>query len=387
MKKVALIDGQTIQAIPVAASLKRLGYYTILFCDTKKSYGYRTRYADKKIISPSTQNEITNFHKFFVDYIKNEPIDITIPLNDFSARYLSLNSDVLKPFTSFLIPSYDIFMTGYDKNKLMKICQENKFPHPKSFDLSFNKISEAAANIGFPALIKPNETTGARGFAIVNSEQELKEKLPIIINGFGNCHLQEFIPPGGKQFKVELFIWNGSVINYTVIYKMRFYPEKGGSSCFNQTVHRDDLVELCSQVLKKISWIGFADFDLIEDPRDKVIKIMEINPRIPACIKASFNSGVNFVENIVNSSIGLPISAYKYKPGSYLRYFGLDLLWFIKSKNRFKTRPSWFKAFLNFNHYFQDGSFTDPLPFIYGTLGGLLKQLDPRFRAAKKGMN
>ncbi len=387
MKKAVVLDGHTIQAIPVAKSLKNLGYYVILLCDTKQSYGYRTRYGDRKVLSPPTNKDISKYHKFFLDFLKNEKIDIAIPLNDDSARYLSRYSEELQPLSSFVIPHYDVFMTGYDKNKLMKVCFENDFPHPRSYDLSLNKIHEAAAYVGFPALIKPNETTGARGFAIVNSEKELREKLPVVIKGYGNCHLQEFIPSGGRQFKIELFMWNGVAMNSTVIHKIRFYPEKGGSSCFNQTVFRDDLVNLCSNVLNKIGWTGFADFDLIEDPRDKIIKIMEINPRIPACIKASFHSGVDFVENIVNCSVGLPLTEFTYKPGSYLRYFGLDLLWLIKSKNRFKTNPSWFKGLLSKNHFLQDGSLNDPLPFLYGTFGGLLKQLDPRFRAAKKEMN
>lgn len=387
MKKVVILDGSAIQAIPIAKSLKEQGYYTVLLCNTKRSYGYRTKYADRKIISPSTQKDIEAFHQFFLELIKNEHFDVSIPMGDYSARYLSLYQEELKPFTSFIIPPYDVFMNGYDKNELMRTCRMNNFPHPRSFDLALDNLDQASKYVGFPALIKPNQTTGARGFAIVQSKDELSEKLPDIIKDYGPCHLQEFIPPGGKQIKVELFISEGSVINSTAINKMRFYPEKGGSSCFNQSVYKDDAVELCSNVLKEIKWEGFADFDLIEDPRDNVLKIMEINPRIPACIKVSFTSGVDFAENIVNSSLGLPMKKYNFKPGSYLRYFGLDLLWFIKSNQRFKTDPSWFKAFLNSNHYFQDGSIADPLPFLFGTIGGLLKQLNPGFRASKKGMN
>jgi D-aspartate ligase len=387
MKKVALLDGQAIQALSVAKSLNKLGFYVVLICDTKKNYGYRTRFADKRIISPSAQKNPIAFHEFFSNLIKNDKIDVTIPLDDASARYLSLYSEELKPYTSFIAPSFEIFMTGYSKNKLMNVCKENNFPHPKSYDLTLNNVNTAAKYVGFPALIKPNETSGARGFAIVFSEFEIKEKLPAIINTYGDCHIQEFIPKGGNQYKVELFILNGSIINSTVIHKIRFYPEKGGSSCFNQTVLKDDLVDMCSRVLKKISWTGFADFDLIEDPRDNVIKIMEINPRVPACIRASLKAGVNFTENIVNGSLGLPVTTYKYNPGSYLRFLGLDLLWFLKSNRRFKTKPFWFKGFLSSKHYLQDGSFDDPLPFVYGTIGGLLKQLDPHFRESKTGMN
>jgi D-aspartate ligase len=387
MKKVVVLDGSAVQAIPVARSLKKHGFYTVLLCHTKKSYGYRTKYADEKIISPSVQKDMEGFHRFFLDLIQKDRYEVSIPMGDHSARYLSLYQKELRPFTSFIIPPYEVFMNGYDKNELMRTCRLHDFPHPRSFDLSMDKLKEAAEYIGFPALIKPNHTTGARGFAIVNSPEELAEKLPGIIREYGSCHLQEFIPPGGRQFKVELFFSEGAVINATAIHKMRFYPEKGGSSCFNQSVERKDLVDLCAEVLKAIKWEGFADFDLIEDPRDGVIKIMEINPRIPACIKVSFESGVDFAENIVQGSLGLPMTKYEFQPGSYLRYFGLDLLWFFKSNQRFKTKPPWFKAFLRANHFYQDGSLSDPLPFIYGTLGGLLKQLNPQFRASKKGMN
>ena len=277
-------------------------------------------------------------------------------------------------------------MNGYDKNELMHTCRDKHIPHPRSFDLASDKLDEAAAYIGFPALIKPNHTTGARGFAIVDSAEELKKQAPLTMQEYGPCHLQEFIPPGGKQIKVELFISNGSVINATAIHKMRFYPEKGGSSCFNQSVYHDHAVAICTQVLREIKWEGFADFDLIEDPRDGILKVMEINPRIPACIKVSFTSGVDFAENIVQASLGQPATKYAFKPGSYLRYFGLDLLWFLKSSNRFKTKPRWSKGFLRSNHYYQDGSLADPRPFIFGTVGGLLKQLNPQFRASKRGM-
>lgn len=387
MKTVAILDGQTIQTLLVSKSLKKHGYKVILLCESLNSYGYHTKYADEKLIAPSTKKQPANFHKFIFNFLEHNKVDYIIPMNDYSALFMSRYKSELQFFCEFIIPDYDVFMAGYDKNKLMKVCSENNFPHPKTSDLSSDSLIVASNYVGFPALIKPNETTGARGFAIVNAEDELHKKLPEIQKEFGNCHLQEYIPTGGKQFKVELFIHENQLINSTVIHKIRFYPEKGGSSCFNQTVERNDLVELCFSVLKKINWIGFADFDLIEDTRDGIVKIMEINPRIPACIKASFNSDVDFVENIIKVSANAAPTKFKFVPGSYLRYFGLDLLWFLKSKKQFKTKSSWFKGFFSKKHYYQDGSWDDPKPFIFGTIGGFFKQLNPKFIAAKKGMN
>jgi carbamoylphosphate synthase large subunit len=66
MKKVVILDGQTIQTLPVAKSLKRQGFYVIVLCDNKNSYGYRTRFADEKMLSPSTKDEPRKFHEFLV---------------------------------------------------------------------------------------------------------------------------------------------------------------------------------------------------------------------------------------------------------------------------------------------------------------------------------
>lgn len=110
MKKVAILDGQTIQTLPVARSLKKLGYYVILLCDTKNSYGYRTKYADELIITPSTKEKVEDFHAFFIPFLKENSIDIIIPMNDYSAQYMSLNKILLLKYCSFIIPDYEIFI-------------------------------------------------------------------------------------------------------------------------------------------------------------------------------------------------------------------------------------------------------------------------------------
>jgi len=139
---------------------------------------------------------------------------------------------------------------------------------------------------------------------------------------------------------------------------------------------------MCEAVLRKIKWIGFADFDLIEDPRNGIIKIMEINPRIPACIKSVEKSGIDYGSQIVNGALGRPIEKYNYFPGKQLRHLGFDILWFIHSKNRFRANPSWF-SFLNKHQSFQDISIKDPMPFFYGTLGNMIKMSSSDFRKSK----
>src|SRR5690606_10030369 len=166
--------------------------------------------------------------------------------------------------SKFIIPDYEVFDKGYSKGKLMEVCQTYGFPHPKTIHI--NKDSIKDLDFVFPAILKPNYTTGGRGMAYVKNIEELKSILNTTIDEYGDCHLQEFIEPGGKQIKVQLFVNKESQLLYSsVIHKQRYYPENGGSSCCNVTIKEENLVDICYQVLKSINWIGFADFDLIED--------------------------------------------------------------------------------------------------------------------------
>jgi predicted ATP-grasp superfamily ATP-dependent carboligase len=386
MINVGLLDGQSLQAVTFAKQLKNAGYKVILFCDSKLSYGYHTKYGHKKVLAPSTQKETIKFHDFFLNYLENERLDIVIPMNDYSAKYLSKYKPILQNKVKFSIPDFPVFIRGYNKNQLMKVCAKNNLPHPKTIDISTLK-KNTTVDFSFPALVKPNETTGARGFRKVESFSELWDVYESIFKEFGDCHLQELIPNGGMQYKVQLLIKNKLVTNSTVIEKHRYYPINGGSSCFNLTIENEELVKICTEVLLSIGWDGFADFDLIEDLRDGVVKIMEINPRAPACIKASVISGVDFPNAIVDLSLNKPIKTYTYQPHKYLRYFSMDLLWLISQKNKWKGFKEWRKQLFANRHFLQDGELYDPIPFIVGTYSGIVKQINPKFRASKKGMN
>lgn len=124
---------------------------------------------------------------------------------------------------------------------------------------------------------------------LINSFEDLKVVYPAIHEQYGECHLQQFIKEGGRQVKVQIMTDSfGNVAYSSVIWKQRYYPVKGGSSCCNITIDDPEIVKTCGEVLKRIEWIGFADFDLIEDPDKKQLLIMEINPRIPACVQFCF---------------------------------------------------------------------------------------------------
>jgi len=380
---IGILDGQTVQAIDAAKQLKSLGYSVLLICENKEGHGYFTKYAKKKIIAATKTKNHSEYFTYLIKLIEKEKIDIILAMNDDSAEFISKYQEKLSSYVKFETVGYHTFIKAYDKNELMSLCEKYNFAHPKTIDLSKEENQNRLKKFVFPGLIKPNKTSGARGFRIISNKEELLNTLPIIQKEYGHCHLQEFIPDGGEQYKVEIYIKYGEVINAFVIKKIRYYPIKGGSSCFIQGTENNELIELCSNVLRKINWEGFADFDLIEDPRDKKIKIMEINPRVPACIRIASVSGVNFFENIIDSIQKKPLNRYSGKSGITLRFLGLDLLWLIKSPQ--KNIINWVNGFFSKKAFLQEGDLMDMMPVIAGNFYSIKKAFNKM--SDKKGMN
>ena len=372
MAKV-LILGCGTQGLAMSKALHAQQNEVYLLFGDKNNYADASRYIKKKFFTSLSPMSV-EFCKKLIDIIQKEGIETLIPMGDVYAEMMALRKSELKAYVKFQMPDYGVFQRAYDKNQLMKVCQENHYPHPLTITNIKSIDDVAESELSFPLLIKPNITCGARGMTLVSNYQELLEKFPVIQAEYGDCHLQKYIKQGGSQVEVQLYIdEDGQLINSSVISKFRWYPEKGGSSCCAISVKNEKIVGLLYDLLKSIGWVGFADFDTIEDPETGELLIMELNPRVPACVKTAIVSGINWGQIIVDDYLGNKQKKYEYSPGEVLRHLGFATLWFLKSPNRWRMHPSYFKFFGKHIHYQDMSDWTDPMPFIRGTLHNIKK--------------
>lgn len=344
-----LILGGGLQGLSCGASLREKGYVVDIVSDEldiKHSKFFRKVFAAHSINAQYLQEQI----------LRDEHYDIIIPISDTSVSLLSKNkSQIEQEFeTVCACPDYNLFSVVEDKHKFMNFCEEFDIPHPKTIVLNSDNLKESSDYIGFPSLIKPDYSVGARGITRVNNYLELKSKYPITSNTFGSCTLQEYIDNDDYYYNVMLYRdKNGIFLGHTIIKILRKYPINAGSSSYCVSVENNELLELCKDCLNKLNWIGMADFDVLQRLDNNEYRIIEINARVPASLRAASISGVNFPEIIVRDALGENVDTYNYMPGKALRYIGIDIMWFLKSPNRFRSRPSWFK-FLGKQLYYQD---------------------------------
>ena len=151
------------------------------------------------------------------------------------------------------------------------------------------------------------------------------------------------------QYQAEAFAdRSGKVKVCLVILKPRFFPVEGGTSTANVTIKHYDIEMTTRRLLEGLNWQGAADVDFILDPRDGIVKILEINPRVTAGIKIGFVAGVNFADLHLKLSLRQDIPEINdYKLGIYARNFFLEILWFLFSSRKMKknTNPPFFKLY------------------------------------------
>lgn len=370
LKTVLLMEASSRQVLPMARAFNDLGYEITTVCEHKSDLGYTTKFKNNSIVIEGIDSDFERANKIYNEIISNKKYDVVLPLSDFSAEIAAKNKMKWQKLGSYVaVNDIDTFMLAYDKLNTMRICMENDIPCPVTQIIE--DVDELNyENIVFPVVIKPRSACGSIGFHVANCKKEL-QKL-VHDNSYGPTLIQEYIPQNGRQYNAHFVLDENHIVKTAICTeKCRWFPLDGGASTLSRTIKNDYILSICEKLLKQIGWVGYCDIDLMEDPRDGSIRIIEINARISANVKICFASGINIALQICELSENKEVSEFiSYNEDVRLRCLHTDLLWFIKSKNRIKANPSWFSLKHTVDQIF---SIDDLIPFISFSLTSVLK--------------
>lgn len=360
-KKVLVLDGYGRQIPTVLQQLHDEGcVITTLNC-SKYDCGYTSKYAAGKLVHPEARHDQKKLKEVLDREILSGKYDYVFPMLEPATEVLLANREAYDKHTTIMCAPFESFIQACDKQKTMTACMKNGIPCPvtKTDDES---LDEFVRKVGFPIVIKPRKGSGSMGLHILKNREELDKILKT--TKLENNVLQEFVPQTGRQYLAYLIYDRQHHCRAQIIAeKVRWYPLDGGTASFMQSVDRPDITKSSVALLNSINWVGVAHIDLIEDPRNGIVKVMEINGRMPASIKIFAPAKVPFVRQLLDCYSGRPVEDYRAneKEGYRIRYLQTDFLWLLKSPNRFKSKPSWF----NFTRA-QDMIFSwkDPMPFF-----------------------
>ena len=371
-KHILMLEGYARQSLPFMREFKKLGMEVSLLCHTKMDCGYASRLPDHKILGICEPEEYEKSEKYIIKLVKTGKFDLVLPLVDFSASILAKHKKELTEYAEILVSDRSVFDKAQDKLQVMKTCMENDISCPMTLNGISNIAEIIESGIQFPIVIKPRRGCGAKGFHKIWDKDELNR----VVGGNDICLsemvIQECLPIESALISDNIYIDKNGEIKSSFLYRChRFYPLAGGTGTFNLTFDRKDVHEECARLVKLMGLRGCVGVDLMIDPRDNKAKVIEINPRILACSKIRYVAGVNQAQQIIQDVYGdvvTPMINYKTNVG--VRMSQIDVLWFLKSPDRFKAKPSWFKIRGVKDQMF---SIDDPLPWFAFLFRGVIK--------------
>ena len=369
-KHILILEGYCKQCLPFIRGFKELGCKVSILCGSKLDCGYASRLPDNKIIGTCDISRPKESEEYIVKLIKTNKFDLVFPTFEFSARILSHNKKELSKYAIIYSNDQEIFDVANDKNEVMRTCMENDIPCP--YTLFGIKSPEDIVNskLKYPIIIKPRRSYGGRGFHPFDTHEELVDYVNNKAISLADYVVQERIPADRIGVSCNAFVDRNGDVKSCFSYVCRhMYPEVGGTSTLNAMIDRPDLVVTCKKLLKIMKVRGVVGIDIMIDSRDNIGKVIEINVRPAHAITIGCISGFNLCLQILEDAYNLPVTEFNnIRTDFCLRIGQTDMLWFIKSPDRFKKSP---RRMGYRKVYEQMFYWDDPLPWFAFLLGGL----------------
>ena len=370
--RILIADGHARQALALARAFKELGCSVTAVCESGLDVCSKSRYVDRVVKDKTIKDRPDLRVECIIREVSKGGYTLVVSFSDVTVEQIVLNKERIEKYCKTAVVDKDRFYLAYDKLNTMRICMDNGIPCPKTYFGLDTVDSVMNQELVYPLIVKPRSSYGAIGLHKFDNSEDLRKYLSSLTDEISGLVIQEYIPQTDLQYECSIFVDEDNEVKSAMVFeKNRWFPVHGGSSTLNTSVKDETIVENCSRLMRLINWRGCCDIDLIRDPRDGVAKIMEINPRISGSGKIVLLSGVNLALQMLQMARGEEVTVFHdYKEGVRLRCLYTDFLWFLKSKDRFKAKPSWFSMKNTKEQVF---SWKDPLPYFAFSMGSLLK--------------
>lgn len=164
--KKLLVMGGTQISCEIIRSAKRMGVHTVVadYNPPEKSPGKRI--ADEAFLVNVTDVEAT------VEFVRREKIDgVLVGFNDMLLPYYAEICRIAGLPAYGTKEQFDIFI---NKDRYKPLCRQFGVPTVDEYKVDLNDFDNSIKNIKFPVLVKPADSSGARGITICESAEQLR---------------------------------------------------------------------------------------------------------------------------------------------------------------------------------------------------------------------
>ncbi len=267
-------DYSTVHAVQ---TIKSFGYDAIIINNNPETVSTDYTTADKLYFEPLTPEDVMNI----VDL--EQPIGVIASLGGQTA--INLAEPLHKRGVKIIGTDCDAIDRAEDRDQFEHLLEELGIPQPKGLAVtSIEAGVKAAADIGYPVLVRPSFVLGGRAMQIVAKEESLRHYLknaveidedkPVLVDKYirgkelevdAICDGESVFVPGIMELVERTGVHSGDSISV--------YPPFSVSDKVKTTI-----LEYTKKLGLGIGIIGLFNIQFIVD-RDENVYIIEVNPR------------------------------------------------------------------------------------------------------------
>jgi carbamoyl-phosphate synthase large subunit len=281
------ITGAGGAAVPfLIGALRDQGYRVIAGDMDPAAAGLLT--ADRGYVIPAAKSDA--FLPYMREVCHRESVRAVIPLVD---EELLPAWELADDGIEVLLPRRDFVATCLDKHALMLKLRQAGIAAPES-----RLCSEDLSGMGYPLVIKPRTGRGSRGFAVLDSEKDLRTYLESSSLGPEQLMVQSFL--GGTEFTISVVVWRDGEVQAVVPKEILV---KKGITRMAVTRRHPGIEALCRSVQERLRADGPFNVQLRLDKPGGEPSVFEINPRFSTSISLTMAAGVDEMGELLRQAL------------------------------------------------------------------------------------
>jgi D-aspartate ligase len=249
---------------------------------------------------------------------------VLYPTRDETVAVLAAHRAELSGHFRVPTPSYACVEQAWDKRRTYRLAEQLSIPVPRTW-YPTDETDLAQVDTSVPLVVKPAikehffYATGVKGWRVTSRSGLLEafRRGTSVVGNAGELLVQEMIPGGGaRQHSYCAFFKDGAPLASMTVVRRRQHPsDLGRSTTFAETIDEPALTKPSLRFLAEIGYYGLAELEYKLDPRDGLLKLLDVNARTWGYHSLGPAAGVDFPFLLFQDQVGEPIPPVRARPG------------------------------------------------------------------------
>jgi predicted ATP-grasp superfamily ATP-dependent carboligase len=240
---------------------------------------------------------------------------VLLPMQDDVVEVVARGHQALSGMYRLVTQDWKTIRWAHDKRLAYRVAEELGIAYPRTW-YPADADDLGRMDITYPVIVKPATSirlqyaTGRKALP-ARTPAELLEQYAVAttIDDAELVMVQEVIPGDGRtQYSVAAFCKEGLVLAAMTARRTRQYPlDYGRSSTFVEAVEVPGLTDVAARLLARLGLSGMVEVEFKYDGRDRVSKLLDINPRLWAWHTLCIACGLDFPYMQYRAALGQPM--------------------------------------------------------------------------------